>query len=116
MSKFEIELEFVQCLANPLYVHWLASSGFLRDPCFLHFLHYLDYWRHRDYLKYIVYPHALHNLHLLQTSPAFREDVGRLEVAERLKERQLRVWHATKEGARDGDSESAEQSRESGQA
>jgi len=50
-AKFELELEFVQALANPYYLHSLAQQGI--------------------YARFIHYPHALHHLDLLQ-DPGFR--------------------------------------------
>ncbi|CAE7819509.1 SOH1 [Symbiodinium sp. CCMP2456] len=50
--RFAEELEFVQCLANPSYVMWLASQGFLGDTGFAHFLDYLCYWRRPQYVRY----------------------------------------------------------------
>ncbi|CAG8724721.1 9934_t:CDS:2 [Cetraspora pellucida] len=37
-KRFQIELEFVQCLANPWYLNNLAQRGFFQDPAFLNYL------------------------------------------------------------------------------
>ncbi|CAG8667653.1 2308_t:CDS:2, partial [Paraglomus occultum] len=41
--RFQMELEFIQCLANP----WtdLAQQGNFDDPTFLNYLRYLKYWQ-----------------------------------------------------------------------
>jgi mediator of RNA polymerase II transcription subunit 31 len=53
-ARFELELEFVQALANPFYLENLASEGLLEDSAFINYLDYLQYWRHRDYARFIV--------------------------------------------------------------
>ena len=42
--RFETELEFVQCLANPHYLASLAMQGLLAQPNFIAYLRYLTYW------------------------------------------------------------------------
>ena len=42
---FQVEMEFVQSLANPNYLHFLAQRGFMKDPCFVNYLNYLTYWK-----------------------------------------------------------------------
>ena len=41
LVRFEVELEFVQCLANLDYVHHLATQGPMDDPRFVGYLEYL---------------------------------------------------------------------------
>ena len=50
--RFEAELEFVQGLANPYYLHALALQHF-HSPAFLGYLRYLRYWKQPEYAKYI---------------------------------------------------------------
>lgn len=38
----QVELEFVQCLSNPHYLHFLAQRPFFRDTAFLNYLEYLE--------------------------------------------------------------------------
>ena len=66
-SSFYIlyQLEFVQSLASPAYLHYLATSGILYQSSFLDFLRYLRYWKQPQYAKYIMYPHCLYFLDLL---------------------------------------------------
>jgi len=64
-NRFELELEFVQSLASPAYLHYLATSGILHQACFLDFLRYLRYWKQPQYAKYLSYPHCLYFLDLL---------------------------------------------------
>lgn len=72
--RFELELEFVQALANPFYLQSLATQGILDKPAFRSYLTYLLYWREPQYARFVHYPHALHNLELLQ-NPKFCEDI-----------------------------------------
>ena len=44
-GKLQVEMEFVQSLANPNYLHFLAQRGFMKDPCFVNYLNYLTYWK-----------------------------------------------------------------------
>jgi mediator of RNA polymerase II transcription subunit 31 len=52
-AKFELELEFVQSLANPFYLHSLAQQNILEQPTFVNFLEYLLYWKEKDYARFI---------------------------------------------------------------
>ena len=82
-ERFRLELEFVQCLANPGYLHratppapppppppprspprgglelgltaWadLAQAKVLERPVFAEYLEYLQYWRRPEYARFI---------------------------------------------------------------
>jgi len=52
-AKFELELEFVQALANPYYLHSLAQQNILEQPAFVNYLKYLLYWKENDYARFI---------------------------------------------------------------
>lgn len=52
-SRFELELEFVQSLANPYYLHSLAQQNILNQPTFIKFLEYLQYWKQKDYARFL---------------------------------------------------------------
>lgn len=74
-TRFEIELEFVQSLASPLYLNHLASLKYFENPAFVAYLSYLQYWSHPPYTKYLTYPGpTLKNLELLQQE-RFRLDI-----------------------------------------
>ena len=53
-ARFELELEFVQSLANPYYLHSLAQQGILNQPAFVNFLKYLLYWKEKEYARFIL--------------------------------------------------------------
>ncbi|KAH8550300.1 SOH1-domain-containing protein [Umbelopsis sp. PMI_123] len=89
--RFRIELEFVQCLANPWYLNYLAQQQYFQDPAFINYLKYLQYWKSPEYAKYIVYPHALHFLDLLQ-HPQFREHVITAERTQDIHKTQYYHW------------------------
>ena len=63
-NRFELELELVQSLASPAYLHFLATSKYLADPSFLAFLSYLQYWGEPEYSRFLIYPGCLHFLDL----------------------------------------------------
>ena len=64
-ARFELELEFVQALANPFYLHSLAQQNILEQPAFVNFLKYLLYWKEKDYARFIQ--HVLGRFYLLCT-------------------------------------------------
>ncbi|KAL8287056.1 hypothetical protein RQP46_004062 [Phenoliferia psychrophenolica] len=53
--RFETELEFVQCLANPFYLQSLAQQGLLADEAFLNYLTYLKYWHQPSFARFIQF-------------------------------------------------------------
>ncbi|KAI3940391.1 hypothetical protein MKW98_024798 [Papaver atlanticum] len=67
-QRFLLELEFIQCLANPTYIHYLAQNRYFEDEAFIDYLKYLKYWQQPEYLKFIMYPHCLYFLELLQNA------------------------------------------------
>ncbi|KAF8973180.1 SOH1-domain-containing protein [Flammula alnicola] len=58
-ARFELELEFVQALANPFYLHSLAQQNILEQPAFINFLQYLLYFKEKDYARFIQYARVL---------------------------------------------------------
>ncbi|KAE8448774.1 suppressor of hpr1 [Mollisiaceae sp. DMI_Dod_QoI] len=85
-TRFEIELEFVQSLASPLYLNHLAAMKYFENPAFVAYLSYLQYWSHPPYSKYLMYPGpTLRNLELLQQE-RFRTDILSPDVVGRLYE------------------------------
>ncbi|KAI9592301.1 mediator complex, subunit Med31 [Syncephalis fuscata] len=94
VSRFELELEFVQCLANPFYLHYLAQQDYFDDPRFAAYLEYLTYWRKPEYAKY---PHCLHYLELLQHTE-FRQSLRLLETARTLHGAQYKHWRFWRDG------------------
>jgi len=109
-ARFELELEFVQALANPFYLHSLAQQNILEQPAFVNFLQYLLYFKEKDYARFIQYvhissfrnlrrvhdapsyPHALHHLELLQHAQ-FRSQMKKDEfLREYLHQKQFDHW------------------------
>ncbi|KAJ3172224.1 hypothetical protein HDU88_007042 [Geranomyces variabilis] len=89
-KRFQLELEFVQCLANPQYLQFLAQQHYFSDPAFLNYLAYLRYWQQPQYATYITYPYALHILDLLQ-HPAFRHACSAADTTRFIHEKEY--WH-----------------------
>lgn len=73
-TRWEIELEFVQSLANTQYLTYLAQLGYFKDESFLNYLNYLNYWKQPSFAKFLVYPDCLHILTLLQNEQ-FRNEI-----------------------------------------
>jgi mediator of RNA polymerase II transcription subunit 31 len=112
-ARFELELEFVQSLANPFYLQSLAQQNILEQPAFINFLEYLLYWQEKDYARFIQYaiypstsansgihtvmhgisyPHALHHLELLQHA-RFRSEMKKDDYfREFLQQKQFDHW------------------------
>ncbi|KAJ0159326.1 Mediator of RNA polymerase II transcription subunit 31 [Colletotrichum tanaceti] len=95
-TRFEIELEFVQSLANPLYLNHLATQKLLTRPEFVAYLAYLLYWTRPPYLKYLMYPGpTLKHLELLQQEQ-FRLDIISPDLVQRLIDEGMKAaidWH-----------------------
>jgi len=89
--RFQIELEFVQCLANPNYLNFLAQRGVFKEPAFVNYLKYLTYWKEPDYTKYLKYPQCLMMLDLLQ-SEHFRKEMMNSQRARFIDDQQLLHW------------------------
>lgn len=78
-DRFELELEFVQLLANSEYLNWLAQNRYFEDQAFINYLSYLQYWKRKDYVHFITFPHCLRMLELLQ-QPEFRKVLVRKDM------------------------------------
>ena len=95
-TRFELELEFVQSLANPAYLNHLAAQKLLAQPAFVAYLAYLQYWSRPPYIKYLTYPGpTLKNLELLQQE-RFRQEIISPELVNAMVQEGLRAsveWH-----------------------
>ncbi|KAJ7718015.1 SOH1 family protein [Mycena maculata] len=100
-ARFELELEFVQALANPYYLHSLAQQNILDQPAFINFLEYLLYFKEKDYARFIHYPHALHHLELLQHAQ-FRADMRQDEFRDLLNQKQFDFWRTNRNNGTTG--------------
>ncbi|EGF81674.1 hypothetical protein BATDEDRAFT_6522, partial [Batrachochytrium dendrobatidis JAM81] len=91
--RFQLELEFVQCLANPAYLQYLAQQRHFDNPALINYLAYLKYWQKPEYAKYIQFPYALHILDLLQHE-SFRKACASADTAAFLHKKQYYHWEA----------------------
>ncbi|XP_076364246.1 mediator complex subunit 31 isoform X2 [Tachypleus tridentatus] len=89
--RFQIELEFVQCLANPNYLNFLAQRGYLKDKAFKNYIKYLQYWKKPEYAKYLKYPMCLYFLELLQYEH-FSREIASSQCAKFIDDQQLLHW------------------------
>eukprot|EP00898_Chlorokybus_atmophyticus_P000984 jgi/Chlat1/1887/Chrsp145S00770 len=90
-ERFLLELEFVQSLANPNYVHYLAQHRYFDNPTFVKYLKYLRYWKRPEYSRFLVFPHSLYFLDLLQTE-AFRTAMAYPHNKEFVHKQQFYFW------------------------
>jgi len=89
--RFQVELEFVQCLANPNYLNFLAQRGVFKEQTFINYIKYLLYWKQPEYAKYLKYPQSLHMLELLQYEQ-FRKELMNAQCAKFIDDQQLLHW------------------------
>ncbi|EGI67994.1 MED31 polymerase, partial [Acromyrmex charruanus] len=98
--RFQVELEFVQCLANPNYLNFLAQRGYFKDATFINYLKYLLYWKEPEYAKYLKYPMCLYFLDLLQYEH-FRREVVNSQCTKFIDDQQILLWqHYTRRRTR----------------
>lgn len=98
--RFQVELEFVQCLANPNYLHFLAQRGFFKDSSFINYLKYLLYWKDPEYAKYLKYPMCLYFLDLLQYEH-FRREIVNAQCCKFIDDQAILLWqHYTRRRTR----------------
>ncbi|XP_017768482.1 PREDICTED: mediator of RNA polymerase II transcription subunit 31 [Nicrophorus vespilloides] len=98
--RFQIELEFVQCLGNPNYLNFLAQRGYFKDNAFINYLKYLLYWKEPQYAKYLKYPMCLYFLDLLQYEH-FRRELVNAQCSKFIDDQQILLWqHYTRRRSR----------------
>lgn len=98
--RFQVELEFVQSLANPNYLHFLAQRGFMKEPTFINYLSYLLYWKEPQYVVFLKYPVCLHFLELLQHE-TFRKEIVSGQCARFIDDQVILHWqHYTRRRAK----------------
>ncbi|CAM9575340.1 unnamed protein product [Ectocarpus fasciculatus] len=108
-TRFEMELELMNCLASPEYLHYLAQSGYLDDRGFIRFLEYLQYFKRPEYAKFITcqfemkkcrrYPHSLAMLDLLINNPPFRKEIAHVSFRDFVHQQQFLHWQFGKTAA-----------------
>jgi mediator of RNA polymerase II transcription subunit 31 len=93
-QRFILDLEFVQCLANPSYLQFLAQheNRYFKDPKFIAYLKYLLYWKRPEYAKFIIYPHCLYFLDLLQEEDFRLQLINDPNFVSLIRQQQLRDW------------------------
>jgi mediator of RNA polymerase II transcription subunit 31 len=92
MTRLEVELEFIQSLANPFYCHYLAQEGYLDKQECVNYLNYLQYWRRPEYAKLIKFPDALEHLQALSQSAEQRNKFKLYEYALECYNKQHTRW------------------------
>ncbi|KAJ3425968.1 mediator of RNA polymerase ii transcription subunit 31 [Anaeramoeba flamelloides] len=90
-TRFIAELEFIQALANPSYLNYLAQSKYFSKKEFVNFLEYLTYWKKPQYSKFILYPESLYILDLL-LKKEFRDRLDGSETTDKIHQQQFYHW------------------------
>ncbi len=91
-ERLQIEFEFVQNLANPTYLHFLAQNKFLEDEKFINFLTYLQYWKQPEYCKCLVFPQCLAFLDALVNNADFRAKLAHANFRNFVHQQQAAHW------------------------
>jgi mediator of RNA polymerase II transcription subunit 31 len=91
-ERFLIELEFVQNLANPKYLNYLAQNRYFDDPAFLDFLRYLRYWKEPEYARHLLFPQCLQFLDNLIDNEAFRRELNVPQFMDFVHRQQFMRW------------------------
>ena len=133
--RFQMELEFVQCLASPAYLNCtyvracvqtclllrfdffitvcrfflllvLAINRYFENKAFMNYLQYLKYWKQPAYAKYIVYPHCLAFLEMLDDE-RFRQMIAREDFMTLVHGQQFYHWQTFLNNRSEGKPEEA---------
>lgn len=91
-DRFLIELEFVQNLANPKYLNYLAQNGYFEQEEFLNFLKYLRYWKQPQYVAHIIFPQCLAFLDSIIDNADFRRELALPKFADYVHQQQGSHW------------------------
>lgn len=89
--RFRVELEFVQLLASPLYLHHLAQHDYFDKPGFVRYLRYLRYWCRPEYARFLEYPDCLFYLVKL-SDDTFRANLKSVEFRDKVHQDQYKRW------------------------
>ena len=90
-KRFLLDLEFLQTLANPQYLNFLAQRNYFKNPAFINYLKYLLYFKEDNYIQYVRYPQALYFLDLLQREQ-FRQELVNATYCRYIEDQQLLAW------------------------
>ena len=92
--RFDVELEFIQALGNPDYLHYLAVRGYFEDKEVIDYIKYLyNYWSSDGYSKFIVYPYCLTMVKLIiENKDNFIQDLKIPSCIENLHYQQFCFW------------------------
>ncbi|KAG2220645.1 hypothetical protein INT45_014075 [Circinella minor] len=141
-ERFQMELEFIQCLSNPWYINHLAQQQYFKDEAFINYLEYLQYWKKPEYAKFVVhinnynnnsrekssdksnnlwavrlfirYPHALHFLDLLQHAQ-FRDYITTSDHTQEVHRMQYYHWMYLRNSVPSKDQQPQPQQQQQGQ-
>lgn len=91
-TKFEKELEFVQLLSNPRYLHFLSKKNYFKNPQFREYLKYLEYWRDEPYSNLLIYPQALVILEAINKDEEFVQKLDDEKIIEYIEEQLTGFW------------------------
>jgi len=91
-NRLMIEMEFVQNLANPKYLNFLAQRGYFEQDSFLQFLAYLQYWKEPEYSQHLTFPQCLAFLDAILNDKNFRREAALPQFVEYIHRQQGAKW------------------------
>jgi mediator of RNA polymerase II transcription subunit 31 len=100
-ERFYIELEFLQNMANPHYLHYLSRNGYFDDPQFMSFLVYMQYWKAPEYKKCIMFPQSLLFLDEILANAQFRKELSVPMFINYIETQQLAFWSGRRTFSKD---------------
>ena len=71
------DIEFIQLLTNPNYLHYLFNNGYFQDSQFIQYLRYLCYLKNPKFKRFITYSRCFIILDLLDNT-VFRDELGNI--------------------------------------
>ena len=90
--RFVLELEFVQMLADPAYVHYVVQQHLHKDGFSAYLAFLLQHWSTLAYARHVRWPQGLVHLRLLVLDAGFRAAAAREDFAAELRAIELAAW------------------------
>ena len=91
-TRFLLECEFVQLLADPAYVQYIVQQHLHKDGFEAYLAYLLGHWSTLAYARHLRWPQGLVHLRLLVCDKEFRAAAAREDFCAELREGELHAW------------------------
>lgn len=91
-TRFLLECEFVQLLADPAYVQYIVQQHLHKDGFEAYLAYLLGHWSTLAYARHLRWPQGLVHLRLLVFDKEFRAAAAREDFCAELREGELHAW------------------------